>query len=246
MVPITRGDRFVNKKIAVVTGAGSGIGRAIAIDLAKQNYHVVLINRNVRALNTVANKIKSYRKSAEIMLADVSDEKQVKSAIKEIILKHKKIDVLVNNAGVFYEGTTKIKSDELNEMIQTNLLGAIYVANVVAKQMKKQKSGYIINISSYAGKRSFSNLGGYSALKFGLVGFNDALHKELLPYHVKASAICPSIVNTPMTRDFDMPNKIKIQPRDIVKTVNYLLSLDFNSAIKDIDINCAEIVLESE
>ncbi len=236
----------MKKKIAVITGAGSGIGRAIAIDLAKQNYHLLLIDKNRRALKLIVGKIKSLRKSAEAFELDVSSEKQVSDAIKNIIKQHKKIDLLINGAGVFYEGTTKIKPDELHEIIQTNLLGAIYVANAVAKQMKKQKSGYIINIASLAGKRSFSNLGGYSASKFGLVGFNDALYKEMLAYRVKVTAICPSIVNTPMTRDFDMPNRIKIQPSDIIKTVNYLLSLDFNSAIKDIDINCAEIVLESD
>ncbi len=236
----------MRKKIAIITGAGSGIGRAIALDLAQQNYHLVLIDRNKRSLKSVYDKITLMQKSVQEVLLDVSNESRVKTTIKEIIKSHKKIDVLINNAGVFYEGTTKITSDELHEIIQTNLLGAIYVSTAVAKQMKKQKSGYIINMSSFAGKRSFSNLGAYSASKFGLIGFNDALYKELLSYHVKVSAICPSVVNTPMTRDFDMPNKIKIQPHDIVKTVNYLLSLDFNSAIKDIDINCAEIVLESD
>lgn len=236
----------MKKKIAIITGAGSGIGRAIALDLAHQNYHVILIGRHAKKLHLTVDQIKKSRKNAYCVELDISNEKQVKLAIKEIIKLHKKVDVLINNAGIFYEGTTKIKSDELQEMIQTNLLGAIYVATAVAQQMKKQKSGYIINMASLAGKRTFSNLGAYSASKFGLLGFNEALFKEMLAYRVKVTAICPSIVNTPMTKDFDMPNRIKIQPHDIVKTVNYLLSLDFNSAIKDIDINCAEIVLESD
>lgn len=236
----------MKKKFAIITGAGSGIGRAIALDLARQHYHVVLLDRNKKTLKTVADKIKASGKVVEAVMLDISNEAEVKMTIKEIVAKHKKIDVLINNAGIFYEGTTKIKSDELQEIIQTNLLGAIYVATTVAKQMKKQKSGYIINMASLAGKRTFSNLGVYSASKFGLLGFNEALFKEMLAYRVKVTAICPSVVNTPMTRDFDMPNRIKIQPHDIVKTVNYLLTLDFNSAIKDIDINCAEIVLESD
>lgn len=234
---------YMKKKIAIVSGAGSGIGKAIALDLSRQNYQVVLIDRDARRLKIIANKL---LKGCEKYLLDVSNDREVAACIKAVVRQHKRIDLLINSAGLFYEGTSNITLKELQQMLQTNLFGAIYLARLVAKQMKQQRAGYIINISSLAGKRSFSDLGGYSASKFGLLGFNDALFKEMIPYHVKVTAICPSIVNTPMTKDYDMLNRDKIQPRDIVKTVNYLLSLDFNSAIREIEINCADIVLDSE
>lgn len=238
--------RMLKNKIAIVTGASSGIGKAVALDLASQNYHLILIARHERRLKAACDCIKKQKGSAEYFLMDVSNSAEIVKIITKVIHHHKRIDLLFNSAGILLDGTKDISSNDLEALIQTNLLGAIYVAQAVAKQMKKQRSGYIINMASLAGKRSFPDLGGYSASKFGLVGFNDALFKEMLSYRVKVTAICPSVVNTPMTKEFDMDNCIKIQPRDIVKTVNYLLSLDFNSSIREIDMNCSAIVLDWE
>lgn len=233
----------MRKKIAIVTGAASGIGKGIALDLATQNFYLILMDRDEKKLIQTSKKI---RKAHEMQVVDIRKEKLIAKFIQETIKKHKKIDLLVNCAGVFYEGTTRISQEKFQEMMQTNLLSTIALTRLVANQMKKQKNGYIINLASLAGKRSFSNLGGYSTSKFGLLGFNDALHKEMLPYRVKVTAICPSIVNTPMTKMYDMPNQEKISVADIVKTVNYLLSLNFNAAIKEIEINCGTVAMESE
>src|SRR3990167_9365582 len=161
----------MNKKIAIITGASAGIGKAIAIDLAGQNYHVVLIGRSIERLKSVKNEIENAAGNASYYSIDVSNAEDVAKCINDVIKVFGHIDVLFNNAGILKLGTTNISSNEINEIMQINFLGAIYVANAVASFMKKQRFGYIINISSMSGKRALPVNGIYSASKYGVVGY---------------------------------------------------------------------------
>lgn len=114
------------------------------------------------------------------------------------------------------------------------------MANAVAAFMKQQRSGYIINTSSMAGKRALPVYGIYSASKFGLLGYAEALFKELIPYGIKVTTICPSTVATDMTKDFKISGKLMIQTSDMVSTVRFLLSLGHTAAIQEIMIQCTE------
>jgi 3-oxoacyl-[acyl-carrier protein] reductase len=231
------------KKVAVITGAGRGIGKAVSLALAEDGYHVVLLARSHKELTRVEKLINNRGGKATTLTLDVSDPVKVKSTIKGIIKKFKRIDVLFNNAGILFVGSIDLADDEMNKLIQINLLGAMYVAKHVAAQMKKQKTGYIINLSSIAGQKGYAELGCYCASKFGLIGFSESLQKELVAYGIKVSTICPSFVATDMSKQFDFPRKEMIQPKDIVKTVRYLLAMGTTTAISNINIDCAASIM---
>jgi len=229
-------------KVAVITGASRGIGRAVALGLAEDGYHVVLLSRDQKALNRVVKTIKNKNGKAKAFVLDVSNAAKVKSIITDIKKKFKRIDVLFNNAGILRKGSVDLADDEMEKLIKINLLGAMYVAKYVAAFMKKQKSGYIINLSSMSGQRGFPKLGCYTASKFGLVGFNQCLYKELISYGIKVTSICPSFVATDMASQLDFPMKKMIQPKDIVETIRYLLNIGKNAAINNINIECSAFV----
>lgn len=216
----------MTKKIAIVTGASSGIGKEVALYLAKQNYHVVLIARSEHKLNNIADKISQDGGSSEIYVLDISNAKDVSVTIKNIIKNHGHIDFLFNNAAILQHGTTDISDQDLDKLLRINLNGSIYVAKNVAAQMKKQKNGYIINVSSIGGKVAASFAGAYCASKFGLSGYSEALTKEMAVYGVKVTNICPGMTATDMvTKDRSFPPEKMIQVSDIVKTIDYLLGL---------------------
>lgn len=225
------------KKIAIVTGASSGIGKAVALDLAK-HYHVILVARSEDKLKNVQAEIIKNQGEASYYVLNVSDANEVQKFVAHVVQQFNRIDILFNNAGILKMGTSDINLSDLNEVIQVNLLGAIYVGNAVALQMKKQQSGYIINLSSLAGKRGLPTHGIYSASKFGLAGYSESLFKELIPYGVKVTTICPSTVATEMTKSFPIDQQKMITTEDIVKTVNYLLSLGKTAVLQEVLIYC--------
>lgn len=232
----------MSKKIALITGASSGIGKVVAMHLAKQDYFVILLARNESNLKIVHSDIREQGGLATYYSVDVSDATQVKSCISKIILEHNRIDLLFNNAGILKLGTSTLSDNEIDELLKTNLNGAIYVAKYVASQMKKQKSGYIINLSSTSGKVAVSFAGIYAASKFGLSGFSEALFKEMSLYGVKVTNICPSLIATEMTAGkLFKPNQM-IETTDICKTIDYLLSLSMNAVPLEIVIHCMSFV----
>ena len=142
----------MKEKIAIVTGASRGVGKAIAKHLAQTGYFVILLARDSTALSQVCDEITNAGGKAVFATLDVSNALEVKSCITDMIHAYGKIDLLINNAAILKRGTTDLPDDEIDELLQINLNGAIYVAKYVAMQMKKQRSGYIINISSLGGK----------------------------------------------------------------------------------------------
>jgi short-subunit dehydrogenase len=227
-----------NNPVAIVTGASRGVGKAVALNFAKLGYDVALVARNEELLNAVSDEIKTnYKVNTGIFALDVSDKLKVDSAVKKIIDAHGHIDVLFNNAGILYSGTSELSPEEFNEMYQVNVMGMFNFIHATAPYFKKQKSGYIMNIASMAAKRALGGSGGYAASKSAMMGFNESLFNEMLEYDVKVTALCPSVIATDMTVNFEnFPNEEKIQVDDIVATVNFLLKLGPKATIKDIDI----------
>lgn len=232
----------MNKKVAIITGASNGIGQAVATHFAAKNYHTILIARSENKLAALANEIKNNKGSADYYAVDVSDKEKLKSCIDDVFQKHGRIDFLLNNAGIFKRGTTEVDLDDVDEVIAINLLGAIYTAKFVAKYMKQQKFGYIINLSSLSGKRGLSFNGIYAASKHGLVGYGESLFKKLMPYNVKVTTLCPSVIATDMTKDFGMPENQKMTTDDVVTTIEYLLTLGPNAAVQEIIMQCTAFV----
>lgn len=232
----------MQSKIAVVTGASRGVGKELAMYVAKLGYMVILIAKNDLLLKKVCQTITDESGRAVFFSLDISDAEQVQVCINQIIQDYGHIDLLINNAGILKRGTTEISDEHIDELLKINLNGAIYVAKYVANQMKKQRQGYIMNISSLGGKVAQSFSGVYAASKFGLSGFSEALSKEMSTYGVKVTNICPSMIATEMAEGRKFKLNQMIQLDDLSKTVGYLLSLSNNATLTEIQINCLPLI----
>jgi 3-oxoacyl-[acyl-carrier protein] reductase len=228
---------MTKNKVALITGAGKGIGKAIAIGLATLKYQTILIGRNRENLENVANEIleKSWIEPRIIQL-DITKPEEVKNAIAKIVSAFGQIDVLVNNAGIYFDGTTEITNDDFTKMLETNLTAQFTLLKEVVPILKKQKSGYIFNVASRSGKVGFEGSGAYSASKFAMVGLSESLYRELNPLGISVTALCPGWVNTEMAYEAGTTLKAEqmIQPEDLFQTIKWLLSLSPGACVKEV------------
>lgn len=228
-------------KVAIITGASKGIGREVAIYFGSNKYDLLLIARTKSELLSLKQEINSKNISCDIhiLAVDMTNFALLSIGVENFLKEKNRIDVLFNNAGYAERGTSSIIREELLNMINTNLIAAIDMITLVVPYMKNQRSGWIINLGSRSGKIARPVLGGYSASKFGLLGFNEALYKELVDYNIKVTAICPGYVATRMTNNIKaIPKDEMVQTKDIVKTIDYLMSLSKHVIVKEIMIEC--------
>lgn len=222
-------------KVAIVTGGGSGIGFAIACALAGEGVHVTICGRDGRRLERASRDLTGLPGAVLAIPADVSIEEDVQRMVRETMDRHARVDVLINNAGIGYDGTIeKTDPEDWDMVLAVNLKGAFLCSRAVLPIMRRQKSGYLINISSLAGKIGMGGMGAYSASKFGLIGLTQTLIEEGEPYNIRSTAICPAYVATPMVEGAPVPFEKMIQPEDVAGTVLYLLHLTENVIIKEI------------
>lgn len=191
----------LNDKVAWVTGAGTGIGQAGAVALAKNDVKVILSGRRREALQETAEIIKQIGGEAKIEILDVSDEKAVQDVADRIYEAYGRLDILVNNAGtnVTERHWGTVTPEKWNQVIDIDLNGAFYCASAVIPIMRKQKDGLIINVSSWYG-RFYSYITGpaYCAAKHGLLAMNASINIEECIHGIRACAICPAEVWTPI------------------------------------------------
>jgi meso-butanediol dehydrogenase/(S,S)-butanediol dehydrogenase/diacetyl reductase len=186
-------------KIAVVTGAGRGIGRGIALRLAQDGADVVVNDKNADNVRKVADEIRALGRRTMAIVADVSIEKDVNDMIGKVVAEFGRLDILVANAGIAnIKLSIEMTQEEWDRVFAVNARGVFLCDVAAAKQMIKQKSGKIINCASIAAHSGFSMLAAYSASKFAVRGFTQALAKELGPYNIQVNAYCPGIVGTDM------------------------------------------------
>ncbi len=228
--------------VALITGASAGIGRAVALSLAERGMDVALMARNVKRLEAVAAECEAHKVTARVYAADVSDRDTVAQQIQSVINDFNRIDVVLNNAGIFRPGTSDCEPSDFHEMLHVNVLGAYHIIHNVVPQLKQQGNGYLINVASMAGKRGLETAGGYCASKYALVGLSASLYKELVPLGINVTALCPSVIETDMTKNFDMPNEQKIQLSDITRTVNYLLDLGSSACVPEVLVRCRYVM----
>lgn len=220
-----------NKKVALVTGGSRGIGKACAIELAKAGCDVIInYAGNEEAANKTVEELKALGSNSKAMKFDVSNQELVEAAIKEIMDEYKRIDVLVNNAGITRDGLfMRMNAQNWLDVINTNLNSAYFVTNPVSKIMIKQRSGAIVNMASISGIYGNAGQANYSTAKAGLIGFTKALAKELASRNIRVNAVAPGFIQTDMTKDLPqeqivdkIPLKRLGEPEDIAKTVKFL------------------------
>lgn len=223
-------------KIAVVTGASRGIGRAIALELAAQKATVIInYNGSCERARQVKQEIEENGGTAEIFRCNVADEKQCTDFIGEVIRQFGRIDILVNNAGITKDGLLmKMSEQDFDDVIQVNLKGTFHTIRAVSRPMLKQRSGRIINMSSVVGICGNAGQVNYAASKAGVIGITKSAAKELASRGITVNAVAPGFIDTEMTEVLSdgVKEAAKKQiplgkfgkPEDIAKTVAFLAS----------------------
>ena len=237
--------------IAYITGATSGFGRAIALRLAKKNYNVIITGRRMSLLESLAAEIKEKHKVAVwISNYDVRDLKAVQEAIDNLPNDWKKIDVLVNNAGLAV-GLSSIQNGDIDDwerMIDTNVKGLLYVSRHIAPLMIAQGCGHIINIGSIAGKEVYPNGNVYCATKHAVDAITKSMRIDMLPHGIKVTQIAPGAAETEFSlvrfkgdkqaADNVYKGYLPLTGEDIADVVNYVLSLPKHVCLNDIVMTC--------
>ncbi|HEY7401964.1 MAG TPA: 3-oxoacyl-[acyl-carrier-protein] reductase [Candidatus Angelobacter sp.] len=201
----------VTGRVALVTGASQGIGRACALALAEGGALVALAARNEEKLAAVAKEIESRGGQAAMFRMDVSNEDEVKAAVKAAIEKFGKVEILVNNAGVTKDTLLmRMKRADWESVIQTNLSGAFFTTQAVISSMLKQRWGRIVNISSVFGQTGQVGQANYSASKAGLIGFTMAMAREVASRSITVNAVAPGYIETAMTEGLAAELKAKV------------------------------------
>ena len=228
--------RKLEGQVAIVTGAGRGIGREIALLFARQGANVIVAARTGPEIRKAADEIKALGKESLAIRTDVSDELQVETMVKETMKEFDRIDVLVNNAGVSLPGLVMdTKVEEWDTMLDSYLKGTFLCSRAVLPIMKDQRKGQIINISSTAGKRGVAGAVPYSSSKFGVVGFSQALALEIKEFGIKVSVICPGRVDNPKWDKISGADRSKmLKAIDVAQAVLFIASQPERSIITEL------------
>jgi 3-oxoacyl-[acyl-carrier protein] reductase len=188
-------------QIALVTGASRGIGRAIALDLGKLGARVIInYAANKTAAEETLRQLTDLGATGELAPFDVSDERQVDSEVKKIVDRYKKIDIVVNNAGVTSDNLlVRLKPEDWDRVLGTNLKGTVHCTKAVCRGMLRERYGRIINITSVVGQTGNAGQSAYAASKAGIIGFTRAMARELASRGITVNAVAPGYIDTEMT-----------------------------------------------
>ncbi|HUI66578.1 MAG TPA: SDR family NAD(P)-dependent oxidoreductase [Bacteroidota bacterium] len=223
-------------QIAIVTGSGRGIGRAIAGALARAGAHVVLSSRTLSEIQKAAEQIRASGGMATAIQADVSDPAQVERLVSESLKIAGKVDLLVNNAGIgFFKPVSAMDLSEFDAMWKVNVRGVFLMSKAVLPSMTKSHRGAIVNIASLAGKNTFKGGAGYGATKWALRGFAGSLMLEVREHNIRVVTIFPGSVDTSFSSSGKKGPQIT-QPEDVADAVIFSVTAPERSMFSEIDL----------
>ncbi|MFZ1288997.1 MAG: SDR family NAD(P)-dependent oxidoreductase [Melioribacteraceae bacterium] len=227
------------KQTAIVTGASKGIGKAIALKLAQENFNVVIFGRNEKNLISVKKVIQKHNVDCEYFIGDVADQNFVSDSVKQIQKKYKKIDVLINNAGeAIFKKFTETTLEDFKTQMNTNVFGVFNFTKYVIEQMINKRNGTIINIVSQAGKYGFEFGTTYSATKHAVMGFSKSLLIEVRKFNIRIITICPGSTDTEMIKNSPIHRNLKqfLKPQDVAEITYSAIKLPQRALISDLEI----------
>jgi 3-oxoacyl-[acyl-carrier protein] reductase len=213
-------------QVAVVTGAGRGIGAAIARKLGTMGAAVLVSGRTLAPLDQTVRTMVEAGHRAEAVTCDVTAQQSVKALAEHVEKKFGRIDILVNNAGIggFSTPLHQLPVEDWDRILNTNLRGVFYMIHALAPLMIKGKSGHIINISSLAGKNALPNGAAYAASKWGLNGLSYSVAEELRSHNIRVAVICPGSTNTELSPHEGKSASRMLQPDDVAHVVEMLVT----------------------
>jgi 3-oxoacyl-[acyl-carrier protein] reductase len=225
----------VQGRIALVTGASQGIGRACALELAAAGATVALAARNQEKLAEVAKEIEGAGGQAAAFALDIASEESIKAAAKEVLARFGKVEILVNNAGITRDGLMlRMKRADWDDVLTTNLTGAFVLTQAVLSPMLKNRWGRIIQISSVVGRTGQAGQVNYAASKAGLIGMTRAMAREVASRGITVNAVAPGYIETPMTAVLNQEQRAAMMAeiplgrpgtdRDVAQAVVFLAS----------------------
>lgn len=207
--------KFLEGKIALVTGAGRGIGKVTAETLSEHGAHTVLVARNRAEIEQVCAELEKNGRKALAVSCDVSNPESVDKTIEEVLSKFGALHILVNNAGITKDTLiVRMKNEDWDDVLRTNLFGAFYFSRAAAKTMMRQREGRIVNISSVIGLIGNAGQANYASSKAGILGLTKSMAKELGSRGITVNAIAPGFIETEMTHK--LPEKVK---EDLIKQI---------------------------
>ncbi|MFT5914608.1 MAG: NADP-dependent 3-hydroxy acid dehydrogenase YdfG [Flammeovirgaceae bacterium] len=227
----------LKNKTAIITGASRGIGKEVAIQLAKKGVNTVLVARGKEDLKKLRNTITKLGAETLIVPADISEEQEVEKVMKKAIKRFGKVDIIINNAGIgVFKPVEEIETKEWDDVMQVNVRGTFLLTKAVIPAMKKRKQSWIINIASDVSKRTFANGSVYCASKYAQHAFAESVRKEVSSFGIKVSNIYPGLVDTYFgdTQQGIDEKKDWLKPKDIAKAVLYILDAPNYTVIDEI------------
>jgi 3-oxoacyl-[acyl-carrier protein] reductase len=223
-------------QVAIVTGAGRGIGAAIARKLAGMGATAVLCGRTKSALDSTAAEISKAGGKAEVIPCDVTVLEQLEAAVAHVERGFGRADILINNAGIggFSSPLHELPPDDWDRILNTNLRGVYYAIRAFAPMMIRAKSGHIVNISSLAGKNALPKGAAYAASKWGLNGLTYSVAEELRGHNIRVSVVCPGSVDTELSPHAGKDPAKMLQPEDVAHAVAMLVTQAPQSFVSEI------------
>lgn len=227
-------------KTALITGAGKGIGKALALALAQEGVHVGLMARTEKDIQQVADELKALGVNTAIATADVSNRVAVENAVAQIHTALGPIDILINNAGTGkFSKFLELVPEEWEQQIKVNLFGVYYVTRAVLPEMIERQTGDIVNVSSTAGLKGSALTSAYSASKFGVMGLTESLMQEVRKHNIRVTAMAPSTVVTELAIKSNLINNNEeklMHPEDFAELAIAQLKLNRRVFVKDASI----------
>ena len=223
------------KPIAIVTGASTGIGRELAVELSN-NYFVYLVSRNINNLNKTKEIIVNNKNDCDIIAADISDQESVEKIYNTIHNKNN-IELLINNAGIaIFKDISNTSIDDWDKTINVNLRGSFLMTKFAVEIFKLKKTGKIVFINSGAGLKPFKDSSAYVASKYGLRGFASSLREELRQFNVKVISVFPGAVDTPLWNNKNVDNirQDMMNVNDLCQTIIHSINAPNNCVVEEI------------
>lgn len=223
--------------VALVTGGGRGLGEAICHMLGKSGATVVLTDIKEELIRKVANDLEMKNVESMVLQLDVGDERQAEEAIRQVVARYGRIDILINNAGIDVTvSIDEISIADWDRIIRVNLRGPFLMSKYALSAMKQQRRGHIVNIVSTAAKRAWANASAYHASKWGLLGFSHALHVEAREQNIKVIAVISGGMRTPflLERFPDIDLNTLQEPKNVAETIKFVLMLPDETVIPEV------------